>query len=129
MTKTNSGNSMSSRYMISLYLQARGQRQATMVRSKNVLQPLIVDEQNQSSQYQQRRGPKTKRIGDRQLNSQDLKLIQRPKHVWSQRQKIRVFVFLYHYRIPISNLPFKPSTCQYRAPIQQAASKIFYVPQ
>lgn len=83
----------------------------------DVLQILRASEQNKPY-----RGPKPKMIKDRILKLEDLKPILRAECSWSQRQKIRVLVFLYHHRIPIKS-------GRYRGPTQQEASEIYGVPQ
>lgn len=74
-------------------------------------------------------GRKPKLIKDRILKPEDLKPIRRPERSWSQRQKLRVLVFLYHHRIPISSTIRNYSTVEYRAPTQLEASEIYGVPQ
>lgn len=91
-----------------------------MARSKDILRHLTANNQNQRSQ--QRRGPKPKPIKDRQLKPSNLRPIQRLEISWSQKQKLRVLVFLYHHRIPTR-------FGQYRSPTQQEAAEIFQVPQ
>lgn len=77
-----------------------------------------------------RHGPKPKLIKDRRLKPEDLRPIRRKESSWSQRQKIRVLVFLYHHCIPTC-IPadLDSITCQYRAPTQWEASEIYGVPQ
>lgn len=90
-----------------------------MVNSKSLmstLQKLTASEQNKLH-----RGPKSKTIKDRILKPQDLKPIRRPECSWSQWQKIRLLVFLYHHRIMMK--------IGYRNPTQQEASDIYGVPQ
>lgn len=94
-----------------------------MAKSKGVLRQLTASKQNQ---LQRRHGPKPKSIKDRELKPDYMRPIQRPERSWSQRQKIRVLVFLYHHRIPITNLSV---VAQYRTPTQDEASKIFGIPQ
>lgn len=71
-----------------------------------------------------RRGPKPKLIKDQKLRPEYMKPIQRPERSWSQRQKIRALVFLYHHHIPSEF-----ETSGYQAPSQQEASDIFNIPQ
>lgn len=84
--------------------------------STNVLHPLSSKIQNTKP------GPKPKPIQQRKLTTKDLKTIVRPERSWSQKQKIRVLVFLSHHRIPLSN-------GEYRRPTQQEASDVYGVPQ
>lgn len=100
-----------------------------MARSRKTLQQRTASEQNQqnsSVRYERparkRRGPKPKQIKDRELKLEDMRPIRRPERSWSQRQKIRVLVFLYHHRIPTKRE-------EYRSPTQQEAADVFCVPQ
>lgn len=101
--------------------------------SKRVLQKLTANEQNQlpSIRSKTRRGPKPKSIKDRVLKPGEIKPIRRPERSWSQRQKIRVLVFLYHHRIPVYIVGrYNDQDCwKYRPPTQLEASEIFQIPQ
>lgn len=100
-----------------------------MVKSKDILRQITMSKQNQLESTR-RRGPKPKLIKDRVCKLEDMRPILHPKRFWSQRQKIRVLVFLYHYRIPLNiNLLIPTTLSEYRAPTQDEASKIFGVPQ
>lgn len=97
---------------------------------KRVLQRLTTSEQNQTHH-----SPKPKLIKDRVLKPENLRSI-RPRCSWSQRQKIRVLVFLYHHRIPIDltiqvRVQAGPGDLndRYRAPTHQEAAEIYGVPQ
>lgn len=98
-----------------------------MARSRGILRLLSRSEQNSRTGPSHTRGPKPKRIHERQLRPDDIRPIHRLEYSWSQKQKIRVLVFLYHHRIPTTN----PQTglTEYRAPTQLEASSIFRVPQ
>lgn len=76
-----------------------------------------------------RHGRRLKLIKDRILKLEDLRPIRRPERSWSQRQKLRVLVFLYHHRIPICSTIRSYSTAQYRSPTQLESSEIYGVPQ
>lgn len=95
----------------------------------NSLQP----DPNNRAGPSHRPGPKPKKIQDRVLRPQDLKIIQRPERSWSQQQKIRVLVFLYHHRITYQAVgrhdSVGPKPWQSRPPTQQEASEIYRVPQ
>lgn len=101
-----------------------------LIISNKALRKLTTNEQNRDKP---RRGPKPKSIKDRILKPTDLKPIQKHTSSWSQRQKIRVLVFLYHYRIPIDpairSYSLASSPNPYRSPTQQEASEIYRVPQ
>lgn len=84
--------------------------------SKSVFHKLAASKQNKPHH-----GSKSKLIEDRVLKPEDLKPIRRPEHSWSQQQKLRVLMFLYHHRIPINDTV--------RAPTQVEASEIYGVPQ
>ena len=70
-----------------------------------------------------RRGPKPKPIGERILRERDLNPIVRPKRTYNQKHRIRVLIFLEHYRIPL------PEPGKLRPPTQQEASKRYKIPQ
>lgn len=98
---------------------------ACRMSGSRVLQRLRVDKQHLAC------GPKPKKIKDRILKTEHITPIQRPERYWSQRQKTRVLVFLYHHRIPVYVVGRSHdihSWC-YRAPTQQEASEIYQVPQ
>lgn len=108
--------------------------------SKRVLQRLTASNDNSLQPDPSNRAgpshrpdPKSKKIQDRVLRPQDLKIIQRPERSWSQQQKIRVLVFLYHHRIMYQAVgrhdSVGPEHWQSRPPTQQEASKIYGVPQ
>lgn len=88
-------------------------------KSKGILRSVIENEQSQPRA--RKRGPKPKSIKERTLK--DIKPIAYPERSWSQRQRIRVLVFLTHYRIP-TGVPG-----EYRAPSQIEAEDVFGVPQ
>lgn len=70
---------------------------------------------------QVRPGPKPKLIKDRVLKPDGIRAV-RSQRSWSQQQKIRALVFLYHHRIPLAS-------GKLRAPTQAEASLLFGVPQ
>jgi len=70
-----------------------------------------------------RRGPKAKPMANRQLRKQDLKPIVYVERTYSQKQKIRVLVFLSHHQIPL----LRPG--QYRSPTQREAAELYKIPQ
>lgn len=76
-------------------------------------------------------GPKPKKIKDRVLKPADIQRIRYPERSWSQRQKTRVLVFLYHYRIPVFIIGRHNEAHNWRSrpPTQQEASEIYQVPQ
>lgn len=99
-----------------------------MPKPKRVLQKLTPDE---DQLHRARTGPKPKKIKDRVLKPQDMKPIRRRESSWSQRQKIRVLVFLFHHRVPYYAVGRHDeiNSWQYRAPTQKEASEIYRVPQ
>jgi len=70
-----------------------------------------------------RRGPKPKTIGQRKLSERILKPVIYPERTYTQWQRIRVLVFLEHYRIPCAQ------GNKSRNPSQQEAAEIYGVPQ
>ena len=67
----------------------------------------------------QRPGPKLKTISERVLSKREARPIIRLERTYSQRQKIRVLVFLEHYQNPLR----KPE--QFRKPTQQEAADLY----
>ena len=72
-----------------------------------------------------RRGPKAKSISERTLRPKDLRPIRYPEHTYSRYQKVRVLLFLEHYRIPVSTR----RGGYLRHPSQQEASDVYNVPR
>jgi len=70
-----------------------------------------------------RPGPKAKLISSRQLKDKDLKPIVYVERTYSQKQKIRVLVFLNHHQIPL------PRPSEYRSPTQREAAELYKIPQ
>lgn len=93
------------------------------------LLPLSVSERKLS-----RRGPKPKTTAEWKSTACDLKPVLRPDNKsGSQKQKVRVLVFLWNYRIPttltIRVLEDGGSRLQYQSRTQPEAADLFCIPQ
>lgn len=95
--------------------------------AKRVLRRLTLSEENTGKS---RANPKPKKIKDRVLQ-QEIKPIRRREISWSQRQKLRVLVFLYHHHIPVYLVGrHSDINCwHFRAPTQKEAAEIYGIPQ
>lgn len=96
------------------------------------LSELSTSQQNASSAKPHTRpGPKPKLIRDRILKPSDIIPIRFQQRTWSQQQKVRALVFLYHHRIPVEIVVkgLKVATGDFRCPTQIEASDLFGVPQ
>lgn len=88
------------------------------------LTQLSASEQNAVKHHVRvRPGPKPKSIKDRVLKSNGIQPIRKQERSWSQKQKIRALVFLYHHRIPLA------TSGKFRPPTQAEASLLFGIPQ
>lgn len=99
-----------------------------MYEPSTMLTQLSTSQQNAS---RTRPGPKPKLIRDRILKPSDIIPIRFQQRTWSQQQKVRALVFLYHHRIPVEIVVkgLKVGTGDFRCPTQIEASDLFGVPQ